>query len=155
MVGFKRAWSWTAVMALIAAGGAFAPQPALALGSVRIQQSDGSVQTYRDVTIRLTDAALQLTSADKVSTLLVARSNCVPDGQLVRCSPIRVTLQKGGKTYPIDMATATMYLNLRRTDEPLSFSSLRMAPSSVLFTIHTHKGTYVTGSGQLDAEKIP
>ncbi|HTJ27410.1 MAG TPA: hypothetical protein VMA36_14710 [Candidatus Limnocylindria bacterium] len=150
-----RAGSSTAAVALIVLAGALAPSPALALGTVRIQQSDASVQNYPDVTMRLTDAALLLTSADRVSTLLVSRTNCVPDGTLVRCSPTRVVLQKGGKSYPIDMASATLYLNLRDTDEPLSFSSLRLAPSSVLLTIRTHKGTYITGSGRFAGSQTP
>jgi hypothetical protein len=150
-----RGGSSTIAAALILVAGAMAPSPALALGSVRIQQSDASVQNYPNVAMHLTDAALLLTSADRVSTLLVSRTNCVPDGTLIRCSPTRVMLLKGGKNYPIDMASATLYLNLHDTDEPLSFSSLRMAPSSMLLTIRTYKGTFVSGSGRLDAEKTP
>jgi hypothetical protein len=48
--------------------------PASATGTVRIQQRDGSVQTYTGVTLKAANKSLTLISADKVSTV-VAQAN--------------------------------------------------------------------------------
>jgi hypothetical protein len=132
-----------------------AAAPAAAKGTVRVQQSDASVQTYADVALRLTPQVLRLTSADGVSTLVVARTACVAEGSLERCSPSRVMLDRDGKEYPLRFASATLYLNLTPSEQPLSFSSRRLSPSSMLLAIRTNKGTYLSGSGHLDTGGTP
>jgi hypothetical protein len=142
-------------IALIALALASATAPAAAKGTVRVQQSDASVQTYADVALRLTPQVLRLTSADGVSTLVVARTACVAEGSLERCSPSRVMLDRDGKEYPLRFSSATLYLNLTPSEQPLSFSSTRLSPSSMLLAIRTKKGTYLSGSGHLDTGATP
>jgi hypothetical protein len=142
-------------VALIVLALAAAAAPVAAKGTVRVQQSDASVQTYADVALRLTPLVLRLTSADRVSTLVVARTGCVAEGSLERCSPSRVMLERNGKEYPLRFARATLYLNLTPSEQPLSFSSTRLSPSSMLLAIRTKKGTYLSGSGHLDKAGTP
>jgi hypothetical protein len=129
--------------------------PVAAKGTVRIQQSDASVQTYVNVGLRLTPNVLRLTSADGVSTLVVARTSCIAEGSLERCSPSSVLLNRDGKQYRIGVASATLYLNLTQSEQPLSFSSTHVSASSMLLAIRTTKGTYLSGSGRLDMADTP
>ncbi|MBV8626715.1 MAG: hypothetical protein JO371_02435, partial [Paraburkholderia sp.] len=60
--------------------------PAAATGTVRIQQNDGSVQTYTNVSFVVRNKALYVTSADKVSTVVIDGGTCNRTGDLYRCS---------------------------------------------------------------------
>ncbi len=60
--------------------------PALATGNVRIQQSDGSVQTYTGVTMKVANKKLTFISADKVSTVVISGASCGHRGDLIVCN---------------------------------------------------------------------
>ncbi|HEV8021220.1 MAG TPA: hypothetical protein VGP41_08180 [Candidatus Lustribacter sp.] len=127
--------------------------PAFATGTVRIQQRDGSVKTYPSVILKLDGSwSLALTSADKVSTVVLSGGNCTPAGDIVRCSGGRLSFHQDGRNHAVPFKTATFYFNLTDRQQPLSSSATKIAPNSVSFAVTTAKGTSLTGSGKLDQE---
>ena len=71
---------------LLSAAMAIVPSaPASATGSVRIQQREGSVKTYNGVTLKVANKKLKLTSADKVSTVVISGAKCAHRGVIIRC----------------------------------------------------------------------
>jgi len=125
--------------------------PALATGTVRIQQSDDSVQNYTGVTMRIVGKMLMLTSADKVSTVVIRAADCDNTGSLVTCKGGNIALVQNGN-HPIPFRSATFYFNLTDQDQQLPLSTLKVGPHSVIFAARTVKGTYITGNGRLDQE---
>jgi hypothetical protein len=126
--------------------------PALATGSVRIQQRDGSVQTYTGVTLKVANKTLTLISADKVSTVVISGASCAHDGAIVHCAGGRFTFLRDGIKHTVAFKTATFYFNLTDQDQVLSLSTTKIAAHSVIFAVQTKKGTYITGNGKLDQE---
>jgi hypothetical protein len=126
--------------------------PAWATGTVRIQQHDNAVQTYTDVALRIVGKTLTLTSADKVSTVVISGVNCAAAGDLTRCTGGGLSLQQDGKTNVVPFKNATFYFNLTDQDQMLPLSTMKVSPHSVVFAARTTKGTFITGSGRLDQE---
>ncbi len=125
---------------------------ASATGSVRIQQRDGSVQTYTGVTLKAANKSLTLISADKVTTVVISGADCAHDGAIVRCMGGGFSLLQDGKRHTVAFKTATFYFNLTDQDQLLPLSTTRIAAHSVTFAVQTAKGTYITGNGKLDQE---
>jgi len=125
--------------------------PVLATGTVRIQQNDDSVQNYTGVTMRIVGKMLMLTSADKVSTVVIRGTDCNNTGDLVTCRGGNIALMQNG-SHPIPFRSATFYFNLTDQDQQLPLSTLKVPAHSVVFAARTAKGTYITGSGRLDQE---
>lgn len=126
--------------------------PALATGTVRIQQRDGSVKTYAGVTMKVAHKTLTLTSADKVSTVAISGAACAPDGTLVRCKGGGFSFLQDAKKHIVPFKSATFYFNPTDQDQLLPLSTTKIGPRSVIFAVQTAKGTYVTGNGKLDQE---
>lgn len=126
--------------------------PALATGNVRIQQRDGSVQTYTGVTLKVANKTLTLISADKVSTVVISGANCAHDDAIVRCAGGRFSFLRDGERHTVAFKTATFYFNLTDQGQVLPLSTTKIAPHSVIFAVQTAKGTYITGNGKLDQE---
>jgi hypothetical protein len=126
--------------------------PALASGTVRIQQSNGTVQTYTGVTFRVVNKTLMLTSADKVSTVVISGGTCAHNSNLVRCTGGGLSLQQDGKTHNIPFKTAAFYFNVTNQDQTVPQSTMKVGPHSVVFSAQTAKGTSISGDGKLDQE---
>jgi hypothetical protein len=126
--------------------------PASATGTVRIQQKDGSVQTYTGVALKVANKTLTLISADKVSTVVLSGADCAHDGAIVRCTGGGFSLLQAGKRHTIAFKMATFYFNLTDQVQPLPLSTTKIPAHSVLFAVQTAKGTDITGSGKLDQE---
>jgi hypothetical protein len=135
---------------MIAAAVLLLPASAFATGTVRIQQSDNSVQTYSGVVMKIDqkNRALMLTSADRVSTVAISGAHCSPEGKLVHCTGGGFALHQEGKTYTIPFKSATFYFNLSDQEQASPLAAVR--PHSVVFDITTRKGTHITGTGRLD-----
>ena len=125
--------------------------PAAATGTLRIQQADDSVQTYTGVHMRIVNNTLTITSADKVSTVVISGADCDKGPNLTRCNGGSISLHEDG-THAIPFRSATFYFNMTDQDQQLPLSTIKVAPHSVIFAAHTKKGTFLTGSGTLDKE---
>lgn len=126
--------------------------PAAATGTVRIQQSNDTVQTYTGVKLRIVNKTLVLTSADGVSTVTIGGASCDRSTDLIRCTGGSITLKQAGQLNTIPFRSATFYFNLSDQDRALPLSTMKIGPHSVIFVARTAKGTYITGSGKLDQE---
>ena len=127
--------------------------PVNAEGVTRVQQSDGSVQIYDDVNIRLSGQTLWLRTPDRKGVLEVASGACSFVGALQRCLPFTTTLHQHGKTHQIALEHGAVYLNLTDASHHMPHSSQRLRPHAVLVLLHTAHGTYVSVKGTLDAVK--
>jgi hypothetical protein len=126
--------------------------PASATGTVRIQQRDGSVQTYTGVTLKAANRSLTLTSADKVTTVVISGAKCDHEAAVVRCTGGGFSLLQDAKRHTVAFKTATFYFNLTNQDQPLPLSTAKIFAHSVIFAVQTAKGTFITGNGKLDQE---
>jgi hypothetical protein len=133
----------------------FPSAPAGATGSIRIQQGNGSVKMYAGVTFKVKKRTLTLTSADKVSSVVISGADCAPDVDIVRCTGGGFSLLQDGARHMIPFKAATFYFNVSDQDRSLPLSTTKIAAHSVVFAVETAKGTDVTGSGQLDEEPSP
>lgn len=124
--------------------------PSAASGLTRIQQSDGTVQTYPDAHLRLRGNTLWITSADKRGVLEVVNGACSYAGELQRCLTGAVTLHQHGLTHAIAIEHGTVYLNLTPDAQTLPHSGDQLAPHDVLVAFRTQRGTFVSVRGTLD-----
>jgi len=122
---------------------------ARAQGVTRVQQSDGSVQIYRDVHIRLSGETLWLRSPDRKGVLEIVTGACFA-GTVERCLPITTTLHQAGTTHEIALEHGTVYLNLTSDAQHLRHASEPLQPHGVLILLKTIRGTYVSVRGTLD-----
>jgi hypothetical protein len=127
-----------------------ASSAAYAKGTVRVQQPNGSVQQYDDVTIRIANQALWITTADGVGTLEIEKAACSYVGSLQMCLPYSMTLDQGGGMHPLDFLRGTAYVNFTDDKQQLPLSSIQLPPQGILMSITTKVGTIVNMSGTID-----
>lgn len=123
---------------------------ASAKGVTLVQQADGSVRTYVDVTIRMVGQTLWLRSADEKGVLKIVTGACSFTGAIERCLPYAVTLIQNGKSRRIAILHGTVFVNLSSGAQRMPLSSQELAPRTILALWHTVRGTYVTIKGTLD-----
>jgi len=131
----------------------FAPHAARATAVVRVQQSDGSTQVYRDVHATLTGTTLWLRSPDHKDRLQILSAACSFPHELQRCLPFQVFLHKSDQTHQIAITHGVFYVNLTSEPHHLLHSSDVVAPHAVMVFLHTERGTYISATGHLDAVK--
>jgi hypothetical protein len=142
-------------LSIVAGAIAFLVMPALAgaEGMTRIQQSDGTVQTYDHVTIEVHGHELRLHSPDRHDTLYVESDACTYVNEMQRCLPYATVLHRRGERDPIALERGTVYLNLSDVGRPPLHSAELVPPHSVLVLLRTARGTFVTVSGTVDMVK--
>lgn len=144
---------WEPFVGLLAVAVVCAPLPARSEALVRVQQSNGTVNTYRNVTATLAGRTLWLRSPDHKDRLQIISAACSFPRNLQRCLPYKVFLHKPNGTHEIAITHGVFYVNL--TDEPhqLLHSSQKLGPHDVIVFLHTDHGTYVSAQGRLDVVK--
>ena len=123
---------------------------ASASGTARVQQHDGTVDDYNNVTIRLVRDSVSVTNASKHDTLTFVHAACSFAGQLQRCLPYKIRLDRDGKDYDLAFKHGTVYMNLTSGMQQLPYSSKQLPPNGVLLSVQTARGTYITVKGTLD-----
>jgi hypothetical protein len=123
---------------------------ARATGTVRVQQSSGSVQLYPNSRIEINNKDLRITTADKKGTLVIDDAACSFVGQVMRCLPYSMALNQGGGLHPLDFQRGTVYLNLTDVKQPLPLTSKQLPPHSIMLSLTTKIGTIVDVTGQID-----
>lgn len=136
-------------LALVTALG-FGLSPAGAEGTALIKQTDGSLDTYDNVSVAIVHKNLFVTTHDGKGTLVIQRAACAYQGELMVCFPTAATLVQGGASKPIDLRTGTIYLNLTDQAQQLVLSTTKVPPQSMLLSFTTKRGTYVSVSGRID-----
>ncbi len=140
--------------AVVTVGLAFCAQaPARAEGTARIQQADGTVNTYHNVKIKIVQKTLTMTSPDGKGTLMIYRAACSYQGDILACLPTGTTLIQGGTVKPIKLVSGTVYANMTGEPHNLAMSSTKVPAHGILMSLKTEHGTYVTLNGTLDEVK--
>jgi hypothetical protein len=144
-------WRFAAVVlataSIIILGGAVT---AGATGTVRVQQNDGSVQTYPNATIKVSNKTLRITTADKKGTLVIDKAACSFVGAVMRCLPYSMTLDQGGGATPLDFQRGTVYLNPTTDRQPLPLTSKQLPAHGIMLSLTTKIGTIVDVTGTMD-----
>jgi hypothetical protein len=150
MQAYRTTLKFLASVCALAASVWFGAARADAAGTLVIRHANGHVDTYKDVAIKVIRGALYLTSKDGKGTLIVHRAACSYQGRILVCFTTGLVLVQAGKTRPLDLKTGTAYFNT--TDEPqqLVSSSAKVPPQSVLLSLSTDIGTYVSVNGRID-----
>ncbi len=129
---------------------ALTPLPASAIGTIDIQHKNGSVNSYRDVEIKVFSGSLFLTSDDGDGTIVVNRAACSYQGQIIVCLPTSAALVQDGKSQPLSLKRGTIYLNYTGDAQTLSRSTMKLPANSVLVALTTTNDTLITVRGRLD-----
>lgn len=145
----------TAALAQLAALAiSISPMPAQAKGTVRVQQANGSVQTYDGVTFRVKGRTMLIQTNDKAGTLIINDAACsLRENKILTCLPYAMSLQQGGETRALDFQHGTIYYNKSSEKQTLSYSSTQLPPNGILGMLRSGKGTYVSFSGTLDSRQ--
>jgi hypothetical protein len=124
--------------------------PALANGTLRVQESTGKVRTYDKVTVKVVQHTLRITSADGRGTLIVNQAACSFVDKIQRCYPLKVSLEQGGVTKPLDLKRGTIYVNTTGDVQSMPMSSQQLPSHGILLSFVTDIETYVTMTGKVD-----
>jgi hypothetical protein len=126
--------------------------PALATGTVRIQQNDGSTQVYENVKIKVLDnKKLTITSPNGKDVMTIDRAACSLVDNVMRCLLYAISITRDGATKPLDFDYGTLYANKTDDRQPLTHSSKSLPPKGVLVSLRTKIGTYISVEGTIDA----
>jgi hypothetical protein len=124
--------------------------PVLASGTIRSQESDGTIRVYHHVSINVVHRTLRITTQDGKGTLVINQAACSYVGLLERCYPSKISLEQGGATKPLDLKRGTIYVNTTGQNQQLPLSSQQLPPHGILLSITTMRDTYVTMTGKID-----
>ena len=124
--------------------------PAIAKGTVRVDQHDGTVQTYSDGVIHIVGDTVRISSPDNQDTLIVSHAACSFTGVIQRCLPYRIRLHRNGAIHTIGFDHGTVYLNLSGAVQQLPRSSTQLPPNGVLVFVRTTHGTSIAVRGTID-----
>jgi hypothetical protein len=123
---------------------------AFAKGTVRVNQQDGTVQTYSDTVIHVVGNTVRVSSPDNHDTLIVSHAACSFTGELQRCLPYRIRLHRNGTNHTICFDHGTVYMNLGDTAQQLPRASTQLPPNGVLMFVRTTRGTSIAVHGTID-----
>jgi hypothetical protein len=126
------------------------PVVADATGTITIHHSSGTANTYRDVEIKIFSGSLFLTTDDGDGTIVVTRAACSYQGQIIVCLPTTAALVQDGESNALSLKRGTIYLNYTNTAQPLSRSSAKIPPNSIILALTTKNGTLVNVGGRID-----
>ena len=129
---------------------ALCPLAAGATGTATIVQPDGQTEVYDGVKIKVLYGALYMTTADRQGTMIISRAACSHQGKLMVCFATNATLIQNGKTSPLDFKSGTIYANDTDDYQPLVMSSQKVPPHSIIMSMTTKRGTYVSLNGRVD-----
>jgi hypothetical protein len=126
------------------------PATANATGTLNIHRVNGAHSTYRDVEIKIFSGSLFLTSDDGDGTIVITRSACSYQSQLMVCLPTAAALVQDGESDALNLKTGTVYFNYSGAAQPLSGSSAKVPANSVLISIALKDGTFISVRGRID-----
>jgi hypothetical protein len=123
---------------------------ASAEGTVRVNQHDGSIQTYANSVIRVAGDTVRVFSPDNRDTLIISHAACSYVGDVQRCLPYRLALRRNHADHPIGFDHGTVYLNLGSTAESLPRSSAQIPANGIVVFVRTARGTSIAVRGTID-----
>ncbi len=144
--------TWSRVLAVLisAACCALVPAEANATGTLNILRHNGTHDSYNDVEVKIFSGSLFLTSDDGDGTIVVTRSACSYQGQIVVCLPTSAALVQEGESDALDLKTGTVYYNYTNAPQSLSHTSAKLPADSVMVSLSLRDGTYINVRGKID-----
>lgn len=128
----------------------FTPATASATGTLNIHKNTGSVNTYKDIEIKVFSGSLFLTSDDGDGTIVITRAACSYQGEILVCFPTAAALVQQGESRALNLKSGTLYFNSTKDAQPLSRSSSKLPPNSVMATLSLKDGTSINVTGHID-----
>jgi hypothetical protein len=129
---------------------AFGTSVASAEGTVRINQHDGTLQTYPNSVIRITGDTIRVFSPDDHDTLIVSHAACSYVGEIERCLPYQIALRRNHADHAIGLDHGTVYINPGSTAESLPRSSRQIPANGLVLFVRTARGTSIAVVGTVD-----
>jgi hypothetical protein len=123
---------------------------AIAKGTVRIDQVDGTDRRYADSIIRLVGNTIRVFSPDSRDTLIISQTACSYVGEVQRCLPYKLTLRRNRTDHTIGFDRGAIYFNPSAVAQPLPRSSTQLPPNGVLVFVRTARGTSIAVHGTVD-----
>jgi len=143
----------TAALALTFAGGAV--QPASAHATVMIQERGGTMRQYPHASITIVrHQSMTITSPDGMDSIIIHHAACRFSGELERCLPYDISVDKHGMTHPLKLDRGTVYINRSDAALALRHSSSSIAPHSIMLTLRTQIGTVISVTGRIDKDTL-
>ena len=124
--------------------------PACAMGTLRVQQHDGSVKVYKNVAVRVRGTDMRLISSDGKGEIVIGKAGCTQVGELLRCTPYDATLDQVGNSLQMPIRSGTIWLNPTAVAHPMTHSSAPLQPHGILISMYTSAGTYISATGIYD-----
>jgi hypothetical protein len=126
------------------------PVATYATGTINIQRHDGTKDSYKDVEVKIFSGSLFLTSDDGNGTIVVTRSACSYQGEIIVCLPTSAALVQEGQSAALDLKTGTIYVNYTSASQSLSHTSMKLPANSVMVALKLGDGTYINVHGKID-----
>ena len=127
------------------------PSVASATGTINIQHKDGTVNTYRDVEIKVFSGSLFLTSDDGDGTIVVTRAACSYREKIIVCLPTTAALVQEGESNRAQSQNRHDLSETTRT--PINRYRIRrrnFPPIALMLTLSTENGTFINVRGRID-----
>jgi hypothetical protein len=148
-------WRLPAIAALALSFAAGAAQPAAAHATVMIQERGGTMRQYAHASIDIVrHQSLTITSPDGMDSIIIHHAACNFAGELERCLPYDVAVNKHGTTHMLELDRGTVYINRSDAPLPLRHSSSALAPHSIMLTLRTQIGTVISVTGRIDKDTL-
>lgn len=129
--------------------------PALAVGQFTVENSNGEIDTYSNVTITHTADTLYFKPSDSNITLVINKKDCKMENSLQVCTTGDVVLRTYGVDETLDINQMFVFINPTKEKQLIQGSTVSLSPNTVLVEILTEKGTYINGMGQIDSMQKP
>lgn len=129
--------------------------PAFARGEISVEYSDGNVETYSDVSISNTANILYFEDPDTGTILMISKKGCNPEGELLLCKEARMGVDTHGVIEELSVKQIVLFINPTQKAQPIKNSEVTLSPGTVLLEASTHKGSFITGLGKIDATTKP
>jgi hypothetical protein len=139
-----------AAVVIAAVAAAAVPVVTDATGTINIQHKSGTANSYRDVEIKIFSGSLFLTTEDGHGTIVVTRAACSYQREIIVCLPTTAALVQDGASNALALKSGTIYLNYTGVAQPLSRSSAKLPPNSVMVALTTNNGTFIDVRGRID-----
>jgi hypothetical protein len=123
---------------------------ASAQGTITIQHSGQSAETYERVAVKVIHNTLNVTSEDGKGTLIVTQAACFYQKELFVCLPTAITLVNPGSVHALDLHRGTIYSNMTDGMLTLPHSTTQIPPRGIVMSLLSGKGTYINLVGKID-----
>jgi RNase P/RNase MRP subunit p29 len=133
----------------------FPAASAFAKGEFSLEYPDGEIAIFENVRIFHTSDSIYFQDEEGTNTIVVNKSQCGKEGQLIFCDKAKVSVENHGVSEEIVFQQLVLFINNTSSKQTIEGSRLILKPQTVLVEGVTQKGTFVTGYGKIDSTEKP